>query len=133
MTFPTHKANSMGVVAYSPGPDLDSGPAAGIQVRQPAAAIPTYLTARIASGMTTAAPVQQFTPDQQAFRNSVADGRWQADYNVGAHAPLYRMTQDPATGAFDVVYMDCYHSDNAADQYVDLGGQGGRDFAARRP
>ena len=138
------KSRSAAFQGYTPGPDLDNSPAPGDQPKparhygtevdpaSDAANTPTYLTGRIQSGLQIGAPVQQFTPDQEFFRSSLADGRWQADYGVGAHAPVYHSRQDPITGAVDVVRLEPWHTDNGADQYLDLGGKGGIDYAAGR-
>ena len=119
-----HKDRSMAFASYTPGPNADVSPARGYQFAAP---VMTYLTSMISSGMNAAAPTQQLTPDQQFFRDS-AVGRWQADYNTGAHAVLYQMKQCPNTGAVDVVRMEPCGSD-----YADLGGRGGIDYGARRP
>ena len=119
-----HKSDSMAFSSYRPGPDKDVSPSPGLQFRMP---VTTYLTSMIGAALAAAVPTMQFTPDQQFFRNSAA-GRWQADYNTGAHAPLYQIKQCPNTGAVDVVRMEPCGSD-----YADLGGLGGIDYAARRP
>ena len=119
-----HKSDSMAFSSYRPGPDGDVSPSPGLQFRMP---VMTYLSSMIGSALAAAVPTMQFTPDQQFFRDS-AGGRWQADYNTGAHAPLYQMKQCPNTGAVDVVRMEPCGSD-----YADLGGLGGIDYAARRP
>lgn len=80
---------------------------------------------RMTSSMAGAVPWAQLTPDQSYFRSQAA-GRWQADFDTGAHAPVnsIRIGTD---GTVDTVALD-------ADQnsYVDLGGQGARDVAAGR-
>ena len=140
------KASAAAFSTYTPGPDLDSSPEAGVQPRgiisgggvevDPAASAytpqQTYLTARIRSGMAIGVPVSQFTPDQEFFRRSIADGRWQADYGVGAHAPVYHSRQDPITGAVDVRRLEPF-DDPDSPQYLDLGGKGGVSYGVRRP
>jgi hypothetical protein len=140
------KCQASAFSTYSPGPDLDDSPAPGDQPTSPlgsfgtevdpasAAYLPqqTYLSRRITSGMSQAVPVAQFTPDQEFFRRSLADGRWQADYGVGAHAPVYRSIQDPVTGAVDVVRMEPWN-DPSSPQYLDLGGKGGVSYGVKRP
>ena len=130
-----HKAQSMGFTGYTPGPNGDTSPTAGNQVNvvTEAAQVPTYLTGMIRSGMTIAAPTQQFTPSQQWFRSSLASGRWQADPATGAHAYVNKMEQDPLSGAVDVVRMEAVSEQNGCDYYADQGGQGGRDYGIRRP
>ena len=139
------KARSMAFSNYSPGPDLDDSPMPGIQTKPPLghfgvevddaasayAPSDSYLTRRIVSGMSQAAPTQQFTPDQAYFRGSAASGRWQSD--GPAHAQLYSMTRDADTGAADIVRMEPLSRLGAADGWIDLGGKGGVDYAARRP
>jgi hypothetical protein len=125
------KHRTMAVLGYTPGPDLDGSPNPGDQVVRPAM-VPTYVQDRVVSGMDLAAPVQQFTPEQAAWRRSLANGRWPADYNTGAAHYLYQCRQDAATGAVDVIRLDC-HTRAGDEQYLDLDGQGGRDYAARRP
>lgn len=116
------KAQAAAFSTFSPGPD-------GAEPKAPA---PTFLSARIRSSMSQAAPVDQFTPQQNWFRSSIADGRWQADYGTGAHAPVYRSRQDKDSGAVDVVRMEPFHDPDGADQYLDLGGRGGIDYGAVR-
>ena len=123
------KSSALAFSGYTPGPDLDSSPDAGVQAKPPA---PTFLSARIAKGFPIGAPVQQFTPDQEYFRRSVADGRWQADYGVGAHAPVYHSKQDPITGAVDVRRLEPF-DDPDSPQYLDLGGKGGVSYGVKRP
>lgn len=139
------KAASYAFQGYSPGPDLDASPDPGDQTLAPAGRYgtevdpaaaaynpqQTYLTERIRNGLAGAAPTQQFTPDQAYFRGSLASGRWQSD--GPAHAYLYKMTGDPATGCVDVVRMEACSRPGAPDYYADLGGRGGIDYAARRP
>ena len=135
------KSLSRAVQSWTPGPDLDRDPRPGVSpVEVPhygtevddAAAIPTYLTGRIRSGLDMAAPTQQQTPTQDAFRQSLAQGRWQSDSAVGAHAQVYAMKGD-GLGCVDVVRMEPVHNPDGCDYYADLGGQGARDYAARRP
>jgi hypothetical protein len=119
---------------FTPGPDGDANPVPGVQVGPQ---VPTDLTQRICDGMSYAAPVQQLTPTQQAFMRANADGRWPADYNTGAISYVHAAMQDPKTGAIDVIRMEPWTDDDAAvpvdPQYLDLGGRGGVDYAARRP
>ena len=126
------KHRSMAFLGYTPGPDLDGSPTAGDQVVRPAM-VPGYLHERIVSGMDLAAPVQHFTPDQNFFRRSLADGRNNADPSIGAAHYLYKTRQDPKTGAMDVIRLDPYTRLGSTEQYLDLGGQGATDYAARRP
>lgn len=83
---------------------------------------------RLLSPMSLAAPVQQLTPDQRSFRDSVANGRWQADFDAGANAPANRMVMHPDAGTVDTVRME-----PDGDQWIDLGGRGATDVAIGRP
>ena len=135
----------MAVYGYTPGPDLDNSPAPGTQQQAPLGTFgtevdpaqvaytrtETYLSRRIRNGLGGAAAVQQFTPDQAYFRGSLAAGRWQSD--GPAHAAITRITQDPATGCMDTVRMEPTSRVDGPDGYIDLGGKGGVDYAARRP
>jgi hypothetical protein len=82
---------------------------------------------RLLTPMSLAAPVQQLTPDQKYFRDSVANGRWQADFDAGANAPANRMLMHP-DGTVDTYGLEPY-----GDQWIDLGGRGATDVAAGRP
>lgn len=82
---------------------------------------------RLTTPMGLAAPVQQLTPDQQWFRD-MASGRYQADFDVGAHAPVNAMRHADDGSTVDTVRLE-----PDQDSYLDLGGQGSRDFAAGRP
>src|SRR5208282_4740910 len=82
---------------------------------------------RLLSAIGSAAPVQQLTPDQRFFRDSVAQGRWQADFDAGANAPANRMLQHP-DGTVDTMRLEA-----DGDQWIDLGGRGATDVAAGRP
>jgi hypothetical protein len=120
----TQKAQSLAVIGYTPGPDgatpASRGPGLGSR-------------GRLTTSLAGAAPWQQFTPDQQSFRDNNAAGRWQADYDTGAHAPVNALRQDPTSGAVDVVRLEASNNPSGVDSYLDLGGKGGRDFAARQP
>ena len=63
------------------------------------------LAARLTTDLGGAAPVQQFTPDQVLWRNTLGGGRWQADSQFGAFAPATRMSVSP-DGTCDVVQLD---------------------------
>lgn len=78
--------------------------------------------------MSQAAPVQQLTPDQRSFRNSVASGRWQSDFDAGANAPANRMLMHDDAGTVDTVRLEA-----DGDQWIDLGGRGATDVAIGRP
>lgn len=82
---------------------------------------------RLLTPMSQATPVQQLTPNQRAFRDSIANGRWQADFDAGANAPANRMICHD-DGTVDTVRMEA-----DGDQWLDLGGRGGVDVAAGRP
>ena len=94
-------------------------------------AAPAYSTtghgSRLLDAM-PAAPVQQLTPNQRYFRDSVADGRWQADFDAGANAPANRMVMHDDAGTVDTIRMEA-----DGDQWIDLGGRGATDFAIGRP
>lgn len=77
--------------------------------------------------ITAAAPIQQLTPDQRYFRDSVANGRWQADFDAGANAPANLMQCHP-DGTVDTTRLEA-----DGDQWIDLGGKGGVDVGAGRP
>ncbi len=79
------------------------------------------------SAMRQAAPVQQLTPDQRYFRDTVAAGRWQADFDTGANAPLTSMTRHD-DGTCDTTALEA-----DGDSWIDLGGRGGRDVSVGRP
>lgn len=83
---------------------------------------------RLLSPMSLAAPVQQLSPDQRYFRDSVANGRWQADFDSGANAPANRMVMHDDAGTVDTVRLE-----PDGGQWIDLGGKGGVDVAAGRP
>jgi len=82
---------------------------------------------RLLSPMSAAAPVQQLTPDQRYFRDTVAAGRWQADFDTGANAPLNKMTRHP-DGTTDTTALEA-----DGDSWIDLGGRGARDVSVGRP
>jgi hypothetical protein len=82
---------------------------------------------RLLTPMSLAAPVQQLTPNQRMFRDSVANGRWQADFDAGANAPATRMVHHP-DGTVDTVRMEA-----DGDQWIDLGGRGATDVAVGKP
>lgn len=81
---------------------------------------------RLLTPISRAAPVQQLTPDQRYFRDSVANGRWQADFDAGANAPLNKIAQHP-DGTMDVSRLEA-----DGDQWIDLGGRGAADVAIGR-
>jgi hypothetical protein len=82
---------------------------------------------RLLTPMSLAAPVQQFTPEQAYWRDSVANGRWQADFDAGANAPANRICQHP-DGTCDMTRLE-----PSGDQWIDLGGRGATDVAVGRP
>jgi hypothetical protein len=82
---------------------------------------------RLLTPMSLAAPVQQLTPDQRYFRDSLAQGRWTADFDAGANAPLNRITRHP-DGTLDTSPLE---PDGA--EWIDLGGRGATDVAIGRP
>jgi hypothetical protein len=82
---------------------------------------------RLLTPMSIAAPVQQLTPNQRYFRDTVADGRWQADFDSGANAPANRIYQHP-DGTTDTTRLE-----PDGDQWLDLGGRGATDVAIGRP
>ena len=82
---------------------------------------------RLLSPMSLAAPVQQLTPDQRYFRDTVATGRWQADLDAGANAPANRMLCHD-DGTVDTIRMEA-----DGDQWIDLGGRGATDVSVGRP
>jgi hypothetical protein len=82
---------------------------------------------RLLTPMSLAAPVQQFTPDQQYFRDSLGNGRWQADFTTGANAPANRLCVHP-DGTVDNIRME-----PDVNEWLDLGGRGGVDTAIGRP
>jgi hypothetical protein len=82
---------------------------------------------RLTTAMALAAPYQQFTPDQAYFRDSVATGRWAAQTGEPAHAPL-TMIRRHDDGTCDAVRLEAH-----GKLWIDLGGRGARDVAARRP
>jgi hypothetical protein len=82
---------------------------------------------RLLSPMSLAAPVQQLAPDQRAFRDSVANGRWQADFDAGANAPANRMLHH-ADGTVDTMRME-----PDGQEWIDLGGRGATDVAIGKP
>lgn len=116
----THKATSMAFYGFTPGPD-----GAGA-VCMPTAN-PVHARLRHGTAMDMAAPVQQLTPDQAFFRDSVAQGRLAAYPLTGAHAPVHRIRQHP-NGVTDVTRLEPNGND-----YIDLGGKGGVDMAVRQP
>jgi len=71
--------------------------------------------ARLTTDLSGAAPVQQFTPDQVYFRNTLGGGRWQADSQMGAFAPAHSITVAD-DGTCDVVRLDA-----DGDSWIDLG------------
>jgi hypothetical protein len=82
---------------------------------------------RLLPAASAGSPVQQLTPDQRYFRDSVANGRWQADFDAGANAPANRMLcHDDGT-------VDTMKLEADGDQWIDLGGRGATDFAVGRP
>jgi hypothetical protein len=81
---------------------------------------------RLTTSMQGAAPWQQLTPDQMFFRNTVGAGRWQADFDTGAHAPANLMRLGP-DGTLDTVKLE-----PDGDAWIDLGGRGATDVAAGR-
>jgi hypothetical protein len=83
---------------------------------------------RMLSPLSMAAPVQQLTPNQRAFRDSVANGRWQADFDAGANSPANRMVMHDDAGTVDTIRMEA-----DGDQWIDLGGRGATDVAIGRP
>jgi len=82
---------------------------------------------RLTQDRTRGVGVSFLTPDQREFRNSIGVGRWQADAEVGAHAPIFG-TRVHKDGTADLARLEA--DENA---YLDLGGQGGRDFAPYQP
>lgn len=118
-----HKAGTMAFSTFSPGPD-------GTTVEGPQ--VPTYMTARIASPWSRAVGTQILSPRQEQIRTN-ASGRWPADSAIGAHAPVYALRQDPASGCCDVVGLEPVTNPGGIDFYADLGGKGGVDYGARRP
>jgi hypothetical protein len=122
MHFRAPKATSMAVLNFTPGPD-------GAGTVEMPDANPVH--GRLRSGMTLAAPMQQFTPDQEYFRKTGGNGRWGADANVGAHAPVNAIRQNE-DGCTDTVKLEPVSADGV-DYYMDMGGKGGVDWAARRP
>jgi hypothetical protein len=86
---------------------------------------------RLTTSMAGAVPVSQFTPDQEYFRAN-AQGRWQADFDQGAHAPVNAIRQD-GNGCTDVVKLEPDRNPNGPDTYIDLGGKGATDYAVRQP
>ena len=122
-----HDAVSIG---YVPGPDgyVRAKGNASTPSRTPGA----DPGSRLRSSMAGAAPSQQFTPDQVYFRSSLAQGRWQSNFNQPAQ-PANLMRQDPDTGCVDVSSLEPCYNPNGADQWIDLGGKGGVDVAAGRP
>ena len=82
---------------------------------------------RLTTSLSGSAPFQQLTPDQRYFRDTAAAGRWQADFDTGAHAPVNQMKRhDDGT-------MDLTSLEPDLSVYLDLGGKGGVDTAAGRP
>ena len=82
---------------------------------------------RLTTAMSLAAPIQQHTPDQQFFRDSIGTGR-SFDGNAihGALASASHIRCNP-DGTVDCITLDC-----TPTQWIDLGGQGGIDFRAGR-
>lgn len=76
---------------------------------------------RMTYAMSAAAPVQQFTPDQEWFR-SMGVGRMPANVQIGAHAPVYHVRAHD-DGTCDVMPLEA-----DADAYISLGGRGARDY-----
>lgn len=111
---------------FSPGPDGAGAALSNRQRRNRAQG----MTAgeRLTSAMDAAAPVQQFTPDQKMWRDTLGGGQWNADAHVGANVNANMIRQDPTTGCCDLIRME---PDNT--EWIDLGGRGARDFAAGRP
>jgi len=82
---------------------------------------------RLTAAMSLAAPWQQLTPDQQWFRDD-AQGLWAGDIRSGgANAGATLVKRHPC-GTTDVTNLES----NGMD-WLDLGGQGGRDVAVGRP
>lgn len=76
--------------------------------------------------MDMATGTQQIVPSQAYFRQTNANGRMQADFDQGAHAPAF-IHRRHADGTVDSIYL---HANG--DHYQELGGQGARDVAAGR-
>ena len=99
---------------YSPGPDGST-------------TTPMNTRQRLLFARGGPAPVQQFTPDQQWWRDNAA-GRWQADFDNGAHAPVSAMRIGEDNTTLDVLPLEAN-----GNVYIDLGGRGATDCAAGRP
>lgn len=86
----------------------------------------SVLMNRIRSSMSNATGTQQFTPDQEFFIRTNAFGRWQSDFDTGAHAPVHIHCRH-ADGTVDTIAATT-HMDN----YLLMQGKGGRDIAVGR-
>ena len=81
---------------------------------------------RLTSPIWSAAPIQQLTPTQHFFRDSLGSGRsLSSDYDK-AHATLNQISVHP-DGTCDVVRLDVH-----AGGWLNLGGRGANDYAAGR-
>ena len=85
------------------------------------------LKARIVNGMSLATGIQQQTPQDQFFSETNARGRWQADYDAGAQQVAY-IHKRHADGTIDTVKAE----PTRFNQWLEMGGLAGRDFAAGR-
>lgn len=81
---------------------------------------------RLTTSMAGAVPVSQFTPDQEWFR-SMAEGRYQADPDSGAHVPMHHTRRHP-DGTCDTSSLE-----PDGNEYFMSPVQGARDTAIRRP
>ena len=77
------------------------------------------------TSIAAAVPLSQFTPEQQWWMDN-AVGRWGADADNGAHAPVYAMKRHP-DGTCDSIMLRAH-----GKVYLDLGGHGATDVAAGR-
>lgn len=81
---------------------------------------------RLTNPIWSAAPVQQLTPQQAYFRNTLGGGRSiPADYDA-AHATCHQRRVHP-DGTVDTVRLEVH-----GGGWLNLGGRGARDFAAGR-